>query len=405
MDGEARADPHLDSIACHNLPDRSLWVEQSMCAIGQHCLWQSVDFAGRVAHGNQTVPQTSCTIAGLSGAQGRLDGLPLFPLLFAYPQVFAMSAFQPNPPEIADRVPDDAAGAREIGFDLPRAYNASRLLFDNLDAGHGDAPAIVAAEGTFSYSDLCSGASQFSHGLKSLSLERGDRVLLVLADSPYAVAAFFGAIRAGLVPVLLDPASSSEAIRFAAIDSEALTAIVDASVLTRITGASLTGTRLSALIVVDGEPSGREPIPAIPVFAWLGELPSDSTAAATDRDEMAFWLYTPSDAGRPKAVVHLQHDLAYAAACHARAMLGLGASDRCLSYSPMHTATGLCASLAFPFSAGASSICRAVLGATAAGPVLEPLAAVLAFRPTVLFGVPEFYADVLARSSAGVSAL
>jgi acyl-coenzyme A synthetase/AMP-(fatty) acid ligase len=230
-------------------------------------------------------------------------------------------------------------------------------------------------------------------------------VLLVLADSPYAVAAFFGAIRAGLVPVLLDPASSSEAIRFAAIDSEALTAIVDASVLTRITGASLTGTRLSALIVVDGEPSGREPIPAIPVFAWLGELPSDSTAAATDRDEMAFWLYTPSDAGRPKAVVHLQHDLAYAAACHARAMLGLGASDRCLSYSPMHTATGLCASLAFPFSAGASSICRAVLGATAAGPVLEPLAAVLAFRPTVLFGVPEFYADVLARSSAGVSAL
>ena len=34
--------------------------------------------------------------------------------------------------EIADEVPSDSPGAREIGFSIPARYNASRILFDNL---------------------------------------------------------------------------------------------------------------------------------------------------------------------------------------------------------------------------------------------------------------------------------
>ena len=34
--------------------------------------------------------------------------------------------------EIADQVPRDNPGAREIGFAIPERYNASRILFDNL---------------------------------------------------------------------------------------------------------------------------------------------------------------------------------------------------------------------------------------------------------------------------------
>ena len=39
--------------------------------------------------------------------------------------------------EIADQVPPDSAGAREIGFTIPQTYNASRILFDNLANGRG----------------------------------------------------------------------------------------------------------------------------------------------------------------------------------------------------------------------------------------------------------------------------
>ena len=40
--------------------------------------------------------------------------------------------------EIADAVPPDSPGAREIGFAIPQTYNASRILFDNLAKGRGD---------------------------------------------------------------------------------------------------------------------------------------------------------------------------------------------------------------------------------------------------------------------------
>jgi acetyl-CoA synthetase len=36
---------------------------------------------------------------------------------------------------IADPVPRDARGAREIGFFVPERYSASAILYDNLRAG------------------------------------------------------------------------------------------------------------------------------------------------------------------------------------------------------------------------------------------------------------------------------
>ena len=48
-----------------------------------------------------------------------------------------------RPPEIADQVPPDSPGAREIGFAIPQTYNASRILFDNLGKGRGDRLALT----------------------------------------------------------------------------------------------------------------------------------------------------------------------------------------------------------------------------------------------------------------------
>lgn len=49
--------------------------------------------------------------------------------------------------EIADAVPSDSPGAREIGFTIPQIYNASRILFDNLDKGRGDRLALTGPLG------------------------------------------------------------------------------------------------------------------------------------------------------------------------------------------------------------------------------------------------------------------
>ena len=106
--------------------------------------------------------------------------------------------------EIFDQVPADSAGAREIGFAVPELYNASRVLFDNLGKGRGDKLALLGPAGTRTYGELCADACRWGNGLASLGLKRGDRVLLFLDDTPAYPAAFFGAVRAGFVPLLIN---------------------------------------------------------------------------------------------------------------------------------------------------------------------------------------------------------
>ena len=52
-----------------------------------------------------------------------------------------------NAVTIVDNVPHNSQGAREIGFSVPDRYNASDILFDNLDAGRCDRPAVIGVFG------------------------------------------------------------------------------------------------------------------------------------------------------------------------------------------------------------------------------------------------------------------
>jgi hypothetical protein len=49
---------------------------------------------------------------------------------------------------IADGVPDDSAGAQEIGFAIPERYNASEILFENVTQGRGARLAVTGPAGS-----------------------------------------------------------------------------------------------------------------------------------------------------------------------------------------------------------------------------------------------------------------
>src|SRR4029077_6141591 len=116
--------------------------------------------------------------------------------------------------QIPDQVPRDSPGAQEIGFEVPAIYNASRILFDNLNKGWGDRPALVGPSGTRSYTELCVEASQWGQGFTSRGLKRGARILLFLDDTVAYPAAFFGAVRAGFVPLLINTLTPPDLLQF-----------------------------------------------------------------------------------------------------------------------------------------------------------------------------------------------
>ena len=300
-----------------------------------------------------------------------------------------------RPLEIADQVPPDCPGAREIGFTIPASYNASRILFDNLGKGSGNRLALTGPLGARSYSELCSEASQWGHGFASLGLSRGDRVLMFLDDTPAYPAAFFGAVRAGFVPLLINTLTPPDLLQFYLSDSAASVAVADAEFCARFDAMACKDTALRTLIVVNGQASDHAVPNAIVATQWLPGFASDLAAADTHRNEMAFWMYSSGSTGRPKGIVHLQHDMAYSDLAFARSVLKLEPGDICFSVPKMFFAYGFGNSITFPFSAGAATLL--LPGQPKPQAIFD---AIERYRPSVFFGLPTLYTSLTKAEGA-----
>lgn len=299
---------------------------------------------------------------------------------------------------IADQVPAGSAGAQEIGFSISERYNASRILFDNLAAGRGDRLALTGPSGTRTYAELCAEASRWGHGFQSLGLQRGDRILMFLDDTPAYPAAFFGAVRAGFVPLLINTLTPSDLLQFYLSDSGATVAVADAPFTACFSAIGCADTRLRTLIVVNGTPCDHAVERSLVADAWLQAFPGELAEADTHRNEMAFWMYSSGSTGRPKGIVHLQHDMAYSEASFARNVLKLVPDDICFSVPKMFFAYGFGNAVTFPFSIGAATLL--LPGQPKPDAIF---AAIERFRPTVFFGLPTLYTALTKAEGAAAT--
>ncbi len=298
--------------------------------------------------------------------------------------------------EIADRVPPDGFAAREIDFKIPQTYNASRILFDNLALGRGDRIALTGPAGTQTYAELCAEAARWGHGFISLGLERGDRILLFLDDTPAYPAAFFGAVRAGFVPLLINTLTPPDLLQFYLADSGAAVAVTDAEFCSRFNGEACKNTSLRTLVVVHGD-AGEHAVPETLIAKhWLRQFPAGLAEADTNRNEMAFWMYSSGSTGRPKGIVHLQHDMAYTDLAFARSVLKLEPGDICFSVPKIFFAYGFGNSITFPFAAGAATLL--LPGQPKPAAIFD---AIGRYRPTVFFGLPTLYTSLTKAEGAG----
>jgi len=289
----------------------------------------------------------------------------------------------------ATRHPDDQTLCDEIGFDCPWRYNAARLLFDNIDQGRGEAPAVIADSGTWTYAALGAEANRIGNALLARGFESGDRVLLFLDDEPAYPAAVMGAMKAGLVPILTNTLSPPDLVRFYVEDSGAKAAVISPPHRELFSDDLLAGTACETVIVT-GPGSGR-------MLGW-DAVASASDAldeAPTSRDDMAFWMYSSGSTERPKGVVYRHEDALYTDVSYARNILKLTPDDICFSVPKIFFAYGFGNSVTFPFAAGGASVLMAGRP--------DPMAIydqIVRHRPTVLFGLPTLYTALARHASA-----
>ncbi len=292
--------------------------------------------------------------------------------------------------KIEDLVFRHAPGVEEIGFSLPEFYNASELLYRNLEEGRGNKIAVYADAGNSTYAELCARASQTGNALASLGLERGDRILCFLEDTAAYPSIIMGAIRAGFVPMLINTLSPKDLVQFFLEDSGAKVAIFDARHAAIFDNDTWQGASVKHLVSVGGEAAAVAGNETYHWDTWVAGFSGELSAADTSRDDMCFWMYSSGSTGRPKGIVHLQHDMEYAAASYGKHILNMTEQDICYSVPKIFFAYGLGNSVIFPFSVGASVVL------SGQRPVAEAVFGTIEkYRPTLFFGLPTLYNSLL----------
>ncbi len=269
----------------------------------------------------------------------------------------------------------------EFGADLrvrlPSRFNVAVPFIDrHLAEGRGAKAAIRTLHETVTYAELAGRVNRAGNALLARGLEPGDRVLMVVKDCPAFFYLFWGAIKAGIVPV--PPNTLLRAGDYAYMFEDSGCRLVVYS--TEFAG--------------EIEPALRQvPVDALSVDAFTAEMAKasgDLDARPASPEDDCFWLYSSGSTGRPKGAVHLQRDMVVSSELYGVRVLGVKETDVSFSAAKLFFAYGLGNGMTFPLWTGSTAILddrRPTPDTTFE--IIER------FRPTLYYGVPSLYAAQL----------
>ncbi len=199
--------------------------------------------------------------------------------------------------------------------------NLSYNCLDRHLAKLGDKPAIIW-EGepgdsiTLTYKQLHTEVCKFANGLKSLGVQKGDRIGIYMPMIPEAAIAMLACARIGAVHGVVFGGFSAEALRDRLVDSEAKVVITadggwrkDAIVpLKPAVDKALEDPNIKVQKVIVAQRTAQEIQMVGDRDIWwhdlLAEASTDCPAAPLESEDLLFILYTSGSTGKPKGVVH-----------------------------------------------------------------------------------------------------
>jgi benzoate-CoA ligase family protein len=274
---------------------------------------------------------------------------------------------------------------------LTERWNIADLFLDaRVREGRGARPALLTDSGPRSYAEVQALANRFGGLLAESGVEPEQRVLLALPDSPEFVAALFGALKVGAVPVMANPGLPQAEIEYLLAYTRARAVVTHADVAAPFRAAAR-GAALAKGMLVAGEEGFERRLAAAPPS--LETFPSH-------RDDPAIWLFSGGTTGRPKAVVQTHRSFANTTERYGQGVIGYTERDITLSVPKLYFGYATGSNLFFPFSAGGSA-------ALFPEPVTVDLLfeKIRRFRPTVLINVPTMIHKMVSHPEAGAQDL
>jgi 4-hydroxybenzoate-CoA ligase len=268
-----------------------------------------------------------------------------------------------------------------------RTGNAADYFVDrHIREGRGGKPVFIDETTSLTYADLLAQSQRFAAGLQVAGIRREARIALVLLDTVDLPICFWGALRAGVVPIPINTLLPADLTAYILTDSRAEALFISDSLLPALQPMLAALPHLKTVITTGDALAG---------FMAPGAAPPVDAHA----DETAFWLYSSGSTNAPKGVRHVHGSLYATVETYADQVLKILEDDVVYSAAKMFFAYGLGNAMTFPMSVGATTILL---------PHRPTPAAVIALmkqhQPSIFCGVPTLYASMLQHPEIGPGA-
>jgi 3-hydroxybenzoate/4-hydroxybenzoate---CoA ligase len=260
---------------------------------------------------------------------------------------------------------------------------AEYLLGAGALAKHGARVALLCGDEAVTYHQLAERVRRSAAAFDAAGIRPGDRVLLLMRDTPEFAAAWLGAVRAGAVVVSLNSRLTDAEYRHIRAESAARVLLVEDGIASARADLAREFSSDARMLVAGASVRGPH--------AWRELLAGARDVPAFDAppEHPAFCLYSSGTTGRPKGILHAHKDVLPAG--QAFRAFGIGADDRVFTTSKFFFAYGLEHGLLGTLALGATSILFPDW------PDAEALVKTArAHRPTALFSVPTLFRRLLA---------
>ncbi|HJT60833.1 MAG TPA: benzoate-CoA ligase family protein [Burkholderiales bacterium] len=242
-------------------------------------------------------------------------------------------------------------------------------------ARHPDRVAIHFRNRTYTYREVEEQAARCRGALAAQGIGSGERVALVMSDSPEMIIAFLGIMGLGAIAVPCSTQLPPDGLAYVFKDSEAKLVVMSPEHQANVMAAHPARSILVEELLRDAKP------------APMGRF---------ERETPCLVLYTSGSTGQPKGAVHRHGHLPWTVESVARRVYALEPDDRLFSVPRLFFAYGLGNSLSIPLGGGASTI---LLGERPSPALIAEVFA--KYRPTIFFGVPTVFRMLLEHIRQG----
>jgi acetyl-CoA synthetase len=260
---------------------------------------------------------------------------------------------------------DWAHAKSEISYFAGGKVNAAHNAVDrHLDRGRRNKVALYAVDAEenlskYTFQEIADWSNRVGNALKSLGVERGDRVFVFLPRIPELYVTTIGIVKVGAVVGPLFSAFGPDALRDRLLDSGAKVIITNQALKVKLDEVRHELPQLKHVIVVGANTANAKVALKKDElsFSQLVDNASDRLVCeAMDPEDPLYLLYTSGTTGKPKGVVHVHNDIV-GQHMTSKWVLDLREDDIYWCTADPGWVTGTVYGIFGPWSNGASCVC------------------------------------------------